>query len=511
MSAPEDAGSDRSISAATLAAPVRERLVTGSLYSFTANVVGKVLATIGSIIYARLLGPEDLGVFLIYLQIAGLGIALAGLGLGTTITKFVAQFRVQDRSKLGEVLSTIVTVTLVSAMIVSLAVFILADAVGRGLYRNETLVVMIRLFSVFLGINVLSSVSSSILLGFQSFRKLSLIGISLEAMGIPIAIFSLLTFGLLGAAIGGVLVATIGFMLIVWSTVRTWRKEGIRLRIAFHRDAAQVLLRYTGPLLISTVVLRTVLLYRSSFLALTLGFGDAGLFKAASTLYGIVLLVPGAISVPLLPVASELYAASPLRAKESLTKLIRITSYLGVAVSLAVGVAAGPLVWLLFGTDFAGAAPLVFVLAIAGFMETLGSVGSHAVLGEGRTSMLLKVDLVLALAIVVTTTFFVPLFGLMGVGYSALVASTVYSSVLVAKLSVDGRISLAPLGKTLLLVAGGFLLAAIGVAIGNAQGNLWVGGAIVVAYVVAAWALMDRRDRTELADIARSIFRGVRR
>jgi O-antigen/teichoic acid export membrane protein len=512
MSSPEDARTDASAPGAPLVASLKERLVTGSMYSLIAIIVGKSLGMVTSVIYARLLGAEDLGVFLIYLQVAGLAVAFAGLGLGTAVTKLVAQLRVQDRTKLGESLSTVVTVTLVSSTMVAVAVFGLADALGRSVYGNGTLAVMIQIFSIFLILNVLSMVGSSILQGFQAIRRLALVGIVLEAVGVPVAVVSLLAFGLLGAVFGGVLAAFVGVALIFGSAVRLWRKERIRVRISFHRDAARDLLLYSAPLLVSTLVLRMALLFQSSYLALALGFSEAGLFKVASTLYAVVLLIPSAISVPLLPLASELYAtASPRRAKASLTSLIRMTSYVGVAFALAVGLAARPLVELLFGSQFRDVAPLVFVLAIAGFMEIIGRVGSDAVLGEGRTSLLLRIDLVLALSIIVATVFFVNWFGLMGMGYTVLSTTALYSSILLAKLSADGRISLAPLAKAFLLASAGFVLAAVGVVLGNAQGNPWVGVAIVSAYIAAVLAFMDPRDRVVLTGVAGSLFGGVRR
>jgi len=279
----------------------------------------------------------------------------------------------------------------------------------------------------------------------------------------------------------------------VW---RTLTREGVRLGFSLDRESLRTLGSFSGPLLVSTSLLRLALLFQSSFIALRLGYGDAGLFKVALTLYGVVLFVPSAMSVPLLPIASEMYATrTSARAKENLTTVLRVVIYVGVPVALVIGFAAKPVISFLYGGEFLDAAPLAFVLAIAGFVEMLGAVLVNFVLGEGRTRLLLGIDATLAAVIVVSTSFFINEFGLIGVGYAFLSGSAFHVTAILLILAHRERLSLQGASRGLLVASCGFLLAILSVVFWDGQSNIWLGVAVILLCVTTGWMSLGRSTR----------------
>ena len=204
---------------------LRGRLVKGSAYTLLATVLGQAFALVTSIVYARLLGRDNLGVFAIYAQLSSLAVAIAALGLGIPIARFVARLRAQDPDRLGRFLSTVLVVTLVTTAAVTSVLWALADAIGSGLYGSSDLSMMVRILALFLGLNSLSGVGIGILQGLQKIRRLSVVGIVLEALGIPIMFVALSWWGLLGAAFGGVLLASVASASLFGSAIRDLREE----------------------------------------------------------------------------------------------------------------------------------------------------------------------------------------------------------------------------------------------------------------------------------------------
>src|SRR3989475_4399671 len=164
-----------STSATMVLEPLRHRLVKGSAYTFLATILGQSFALGTSIIYARLLGPGNLGVFAIYAQLSSLAVAIAGLGLGTPVTRFVARYRTEDPVALGKILSTALVLTLVATSIVAVVSVSVIDSVAIGLYRSPDLALMVRILSLFLVFNSLSNVGASILQGLQRIGRLYLL------------------------------------------------------------------------------------------------------------------------------------------------------------------------------------------------------------------------------------------------------------------------------------------------------------------------------------------------
>src|SRR5579862_80744 len=83
------------------ASPVGERLVRGTFWSTAGTVVSRFLALAAAILAARIIGKVIYGELGIIQSTVGLFGTLAGFGMGTTASKFVAELRTKDPSKAG--------------------------------------------------------------------------------------------------------------------------------------------------------------------------------------------------------------------------------------------------------------------------------------------------------------------------------------------------------------------------------------------------------------------------
>lgn len=475
---------------------LRGRLVKGSAYTLLATILGQAFALVTSIVYARLLGRDNLGIFAIYAQLGSLAVAIAALGLGFPIARYVARLHAQDSEKLGRFVSTVLVVTLVSTGGVTAALLTLADTIGFGLYGSPDLVWMVRILAVFLGFNSLSSVGLGILQGLQKIRRLAVVGIFLEALGIPVMFVALTWWGLLGAAVGGVLLLLVATTLLFGSAWSDLQREGIRVRLRFDMGSARELATYALPLLASTLILRAAFLVQTSLLVVYLGYDDAGLFRVASTIAHIVAFVSASISVPLLPAISELYATtSEGHSRSKLTTVLRIASYAGAPAALGIGLFAGLLIEIFFGAEYAAAATLAFVLVAVGFTDIVGVVCLNSMLGDGRTRAILALDVVQVVVIVAGTAAFVDRFGLLGAGYAAVLNSVVYVGAILVLLGRSGRLDLPRVARALLPGAGAFALGAAATFLGDAQTNLWLGATLIGASAAASWIFMAPSER----------------
>src|SRR5437667_5572732 len=158
-------------------APLRARLAVGSAYILFAAIIGQGFALMTSIIYARLLGKGNLGVLSIYSQLASIAVLAAGLGLETSIAKFVAQLRMESKAVLAKFLATVLGVTLVAASCVTIALVVVVAPLAEGTFGRFELGLMIRLTGIFLVVNSLGGFAAGILRGLQAIRRLAILGI----------------------------------------------------------------------------------------------------------------------------------------------------------------------------------------------------------------------------------------------------------------------------------------------------------------------------------------------
>jgi len=485
----------------------RQRLVKGSAYAFLATVLGQLFALVTSIVYARLLGRDGLGALAVYAQLSALALAIAALGLGAPITRFVARLRFEDAGRLGRFLSTVVTLTMIASAGIAGGIAVLAGAIGE-MYGVPELVPMLRILAAFMVMNSLTGVGIAILQGLQKIRRLSLVGIFLEGLGIPVIFLSLSAFGLVGAAVAGSVLSIVSLSLLFGTAWSDLRREGIPIRFHLDRESARDLATYASPLLASTFIMKIAFLVQTSILAAYLGYGDTGLFRVASVIARMLAFVSSSISVPLLPAITELYATSaeaPSRSK--VTTIMRLTAYAGVPVALGIGLFAAPMIALLYGGDYAASAPLAFVLVLAGFADLLGIVAANSMLGDGKTRTLFVLDLVQVCFLVGGTTVLVMQFGLIGSGLAVLVNAMVYCGLILPLLARQRRVDLAPVLRSLLPGVGAFAVAAFAVLLANAQAHLWLGAGLVVGSAILCWRAMAPRERKLFRDVPGVLLR----
>ncbi|MGB9622645.1 MAG: oligosaccharide flippase family protein, partial [Candidatus Bathyarchaeia archaeon] len=98
---------------------IAETSVRGSLFLFVGYFSSLVILAIGSIIVARLLGPDGYGIFSLAFVVPTLIYGLIDPGVGAALTRFCARFKSEDRKDL--IIQTIKTALLFKAMVAATA------------------------------------------------------------------------------------------------------------------------------------------------------------------------------------------------------------------------------------------------------------------------------------------------------------------------------------------------------------------------------------------------------
>ena len=76
--------------------PLGYRLARGAFWSLVGTVLSRALSVVSSILVARMLGKVGMGELGMIQSTVGIFSAFAGLGMGVTATKFVAENRTRD-------------------------------------------------------------------------------------------------------------------------------------------------------------------------------------------------------------------------------------------------------------------------------------------------------------------------------------------------------------------------------------------------------------------------------
>jgi O-antigen/teichoic acid export membrane protein len=342
-------------------AALKRRMVSGAFVTSGAQVARQLVQLATVALLARALGPRPYGVVALAVAIAGLGQVVADLGLGSAVVREPRLSPAQE--------STLFRFGVSAAAVVCLALELAAPRLA-SLFGEPELNFALRAVAPGLLLATALQTRRAVLQRAMRFRLLAAIDLASVAAGSALAIV-LASFGLrTGALVAGSLAQQL------LSSAAILRFAGPAPRAPLDRAAVRPQLRYGLFLMGFGVVNYFARTLDNMLVGGLMGAVALGLYEKA---YALMMLPVTQISAALAQVMQP--ALASVRADRDRLAFL----YLGAAGKVA-GLAfplaalcatcAGPIVRLLLGARFEGAAPLFATLAaVMGFQPLLSSVG----------------------------------------------------------------------------------------------------------------------------------------
>ena len=106
--------------------PIYYRLARGAFWSLIGGVASRAFTLISSIIVARILGREGYGEVGMIQSTIGMFGVFAGFGLGSTATKYIAEFRFKDPEKAGRITNLTMIASLIGGGLMMITCLIMS-------------------------------------------------------------------------------------------------------------------------------------------------------------------------------------------------------------------------------------------------------------------------------------------------------------------------------------------------------------------------------------------------
>jgi len=359
------------------ASPLAQRVLSGALWSLLGAVGGKGLTLVSSIFAARLLGKAQFGEFgMIQNTIGSFGI-FAGVGLGLTATKHVAEFRETDKERVGRILSLSRRITYFTGLITAGAIFLFADNLASHTLAAPNLAPQVRIASILLFLGALNGVQIGALSGFEAFQTIARNTFFSGVAGFIFTIVGVLTGGLTGAvwaAVGAVLVASVLCRQALKGQVEKYQIPQAPKNIG---REWKTLWQFSFPAILSSLSVVPVNWACSLILVnQPHGYAEMGLLNAAIQWRNIILFVPSVLMSVCLPMLTNLGAKKEFtRQRKVLLTNVALAAAIGFCAATAVSIAGG-YVMASYGSEFAGGrSVLIFQAFAAAIAATIGVMG----------------------------------------------------------------------------------------------------------------------------------------
>ncbi len=422
---------------------LRWRITSGLFWVLVSSLIGQGAGFLRAVLPARLLGIETYGEFVSIQNILAFFSGFAGLGLGTTATRYVSQLRHNDPTRAGRILWLCRILTLAAGIIGALLLILLTPIIVDKTLNGMDLGLELGVGAVYVLFFTLNTYQNGALVGFESFSKHAWLTTKQSMAYKGLNVCFILLLGLFGAIIG-----------LCSSAVFTWGLQGIVLRNECRRmdicvtcsGASQelgIFPKFALPAGISGMIGGIVIAGGNAILVRHAnGFAEVAIFNVAITIRTIALFLPGLLTKVTLPVLSNLQGLGDVASYRK-----TFGSSFWASTSFAVGSAiilflSAPFLLYFFGKEYSIGSMLVTILLLSAVFEVISASFFQVLYSHGYIWSHLVIVVLWAGMILFGGWLFVPHHGAVGLAFLYLIAwlvSTMFYAIVARKILSSQR------------------------------------------------------------------------
>jgi O-antigen/teichoic acid export membrane protein len=392
---------------------IAEDSARGGFFLFTGNTLSLIMLAIASILVARLLGPENYGLFALSLVVPIMLAGLIDFGVSPALTRFSAKFRAEGRSQLaaGMIRSGLLFKLLIGTA-VSAICLVFSDVFATYILNRPEMGFLIRLASLLVLFQTVFTTLNSVFIGLDKMEGNALtMNIQAIAKTILSPLLVVLGFSVTGALAGHIvsyIIASLAGSLILFKLYRGLGKPSKNSL----SNSLKIMTGYGFPLYLSALLTLILGQYKTIILAFFTSNIEIGNFTIAITLSNLITVLIFPLQV-LFPAFSKVDNNSN-DLKKIFELSVKYAALLIVPTTVIVATLSKDIVQTLYGYDY-NLAPFFLSLYILTFLYTgTGSIVIvHLFNGTGQTKTVFKYNLIsllvfLPLAPALTTLYAVP-------------------------------------------------------------------------------------------------------
>lgn len=361
-------------------------------------------------ITARYLGTSNFGVIKYCAAYVAFFTSVCTLGLEGIIVKEI----VADRNKSGEIVGTGILMRLASSILSIVAIIIIlmimdpGDTVTLKVGFLQSLVLIFRAFEI-------------IDFWFQSKLESKYVAIIKSVAYFLVAVYKVYILATGKSVEWFAFSTSLDFLLIAILIVFAYFKKGGQ-RMSFSLDMAKRLLRQSYHFILSGLITTIYSQMDKIMIGQMMTDAQVGLYSAALDICNYWILIPVAIINSAQPtIMEQKNIGKEDMYQKRIRQLYAVLIWVGIAVSLAVSVGSKLMINILYGAEYAAAAPVLTIAIWYTTFSTLGTARGIWVLCENKNAYVKKYVLWGAVLNLVLNFLLIPVLGINGAAIATLI------------------------------------------------------------------------------------------
>ena len=381
-------------------------------WAFISIVTASLAHFILRIILGRELGPDGLGVYTLAFTIYLFGMQFAAFGIGSALTKYVAEF-LDDRATIRNYVSSGMTSSIITGTLMGVVLFLLAPYIAISFFHVPELEGMIQLTALCYPFIAVQKAVNGTLNGFRRMHLYAFLNIvqNVTVVAASIALVLLFEMGVMGAVIGFV-----GPTILVSALSPILIRDCIGFGSSFWDTAA---LRATTVFGFYVVLGNSIAFLNTQVDSILIGYylnpTEVGIYAVAVLLAQTLTLIPGAVQGVTAPATATLYGKGDIEGVRRLYYSTLKKSLL-ISVGSAVLIAAlGPYIIALLFTEEYLVSYVPLLILLLGYTVDASFAAVGATLSSiGKVHIPFRISTVCGVLNVILNILLIPILGIRG-------------------------------------------------------------------------------------------------
>ena len=411
---------------------VKRRLLSGSAWASGGRIATVFTAFATNALLARLLTPQEFGVYFLAFSVVQVGSLLGSFGLERAVVRFVAEsVGLNQFERARRVLSWTFGLGVLGALVVGVAYSLFGQIIGDNLFHAPALVAATKLVAAWMAVLALQKVLAGAFQSFHDIRLSTIFG-------------GLASGGLLTAALGllwllrGQATLTTALLLGVGSTFVSLILGGWLLnRSAAHLPAQgaegymvgfRAIMQVAGPLAVTNLTLFVLTQAPLWILGAFRPPEDVAIYGAAARAVVLVAMPLSVVNGVVPPLIAEMYPQGKRRELERMLRITATVAGIPAFVALAAFITfGGPILGLIFGEYYREGATILALLSIAQLVNVWTGSGSIALSYTGHQAAMMTLTIAGGLLTILVGLAVVDSYGAEGVAVAVAAGIVAYN------------------------------------------------------------------------------------